>query len=325
MPFQSCLVRPPSMTVTTILLILFGAISIILGAIAWTRTTSLYLPFPTAIPATGTFLPMLTLLIPAINTLYNRSSSISKSRNTRNQSRITQIILVPLINALLVILPTIIITLSTTYLVPSDTQICGLERTWQAYFHNKNAPAIRTIQDTLQCCGLRSTRDRAWPFKDGKRYGDDACEVNLGYRRSCLAVWGQEERGVAGLVVGSVVVVFVMKVILHYYSTSRNRIESMQVFNSSSEIENRRGRSDPPLIGYRDDDHDDSTAAESNHGGEEDPGTRPRPALNGTSTGLDQDPWSQEGANGAGGDEQAGSNGPTVHPSGLGGSRPLLD
>lgn len=186
--------------------------SILTASIAWTRTTSLYLPFPTAIPATGTFLPMLTLLIPAINTLYNRSSSISKSRSTRNQSGTTQIILVPLINALLVILPTIIITLSTTYLVPSDTQICSLERTWQAYFHNKNAPAIRTIQDTLQCCGLRSTRDRAWPFKDGKRYGDDACEVNLGYRRSCLAVWGQEERGVAGLVVGSVVVVFVMKV-----------------------------------------------------------------------------------------------------------------
>lgn len=59
--------------------------------------------------------------------------------------------------------------------------------------------SIRTIQDQLQCCGLRSTRDKAWPFKDAN-HGDDACERTTGYTQSCLQPWSEQERRVAVLV-----------------------------------------------------------------------------------------------------------------------------
>ncbi|OKL64055.1 hypothetical protein UA08_00378 [Talaromyces atroroseus] len=99
---------------------------------------------------------------------------------------------------LLTILPTVIATLAATYVAPSDNR-CHLEQTWQSFYHNKDVRAIRTIQDQLQCCGLRSTRDRAWPFKDST-HGDNSCESTTGYRQSCLQPWSEQERRVAVLV-----------------------------------------------------------------------------------------------------------------------------
>jgi hypothetical protein len=73
---------------------------------------------------------------------------------------------------------------------------------------------------------------------------------------------------------------------------------------------------------------------ENHHSDEEDPGARtsgrPRLGWTGANVDSDQDRWRQEdsaskGTNGADGDDQDGSNGPAVHPSGLGGARPLLD
>lgn len=96
------------------------------------------------------------------------------------------------------ILPTVLATISATYIFPSDNN-CHLEQAWQTYYHNKDVNAIRSIQDRLQCCGLRSTRDRAWPFKD-RTHDDTACEQSIGYRQSCLAPWSDNERKVAVLV-----------------------------------------------------------------------------------------------------------------------------
>lgn len=110
----------------------------------------------------------------------------------------------------LTLVPGVIATLAATYLASSDNN-CNLEAAWQSYFRAKNANAIRTIQDSLQCCGLRSTHDRAWPFKDAN-HGDDACVAQLGYPRSCLAPWRETERGVAGMVFAAAVLVWGIKV-----------------------------------------------------------------------------------------------------------------
>lgn len=71
--------------------------------------------------------------------------------------------------------------------------------------------SIRTIQDQLQCCGLRSTRDRAWPFKDAN-HGDNACEGTTGYTQSCLQPWSEQERRVAVLVLVAAVLGWGIKV-----------------------------------------------------------------------------------------------------------------
>lgn len=57
--------------------------------------------------------------------------------------------------------------------------------------------------------------DRAWPFPHGKKedgFGPDQCKKVLGREVACGAVWGEEERKMAGVLVGVAVAVFVVKV-----------------------------------------------------------------------------------------------------------------
>jgi hypothetical protein len=114
------------------------------------------------------------------------------------------------------ILPTVLATISATYILPNDNN-CHLEQAWQTYYHNKDVNAIRSIQDRLQCCGLRSTRDRAWPFKDAT-HDDRACERSMGYKQSCLDPWSVNERKIAVLVFVAAVLGWGIKV---FKSTSR--------------------------------------------------------------------------------------------------------
>ncbi|OKO91123.1 hypothetical protein PENSUB_13112 [Penicillium subrubescens] len=64
-------------------------------------------------------------------------------------------------------------TLALAYLFPDRILSCNLDQQWQGFFQSKNSHAIRSIQDELQCCGLKSLHDRAWPFKD-QSHGDNA-------------------------------------------------------------------------------------------------------------------------------------------------------
>lgn len=57
------------------------------------------------------------------------------------------------------------------------------------------------MQDALECCGLRSVRDMAWPFQD-KTHGVDACVVRYGRQTACLDVWTKEAASVLGRFVG---------------------------------------------------------------------------------------------------------------------------
>ena len=41
---------------------------------------------------------------------------------------------------------------------------CSLENRWMARFRAHDGSRIRMIQDTLNCCGFNSVRDRAFPF-----------------------------------------------------------------------------------------------------------------------------------------------------------------
>jgi hypothetical protein len=52
----------------------------------------------------------------------------------------------------------------------------------------------------LHCCGLRSLHDRAWPFKD-RDHGDNTCEVQIGYKRSCFSPWKEQQQLTSSMVV----------------------------------------------------------------------------------------------------------------------------
>ncbi|KAL6229542.1 hypothetical protein BDW75DRAFT_235130 [Aspergillus navahoensis] len=162
---------------------------LLLVAFSWARTTGLYLPLPTWIPATTTLLTPLTLLIFVSFRLFFINAS--------QTSRIRFALPAPLLSHIHTILLTTLGTLALSYLFPSDILSCHLESQWQSFFQQKNAHVIRTIQDRFQCCGLRSIHDRAWPFKD--RTQDRLVEPWKGSQRG--ASWMVFAAVVAGLLV----------------------------------------------------------------------------------------------------------------------------
>ena len=112
---------------------------------------------------------------------------------------------------LLVIYETAIATLALTHVAPPSELVCGLERQWIALYSNKNAEAIRRIQEQFQCCGFRSVQDRAWPFPD-RSHTARACVEEFGRSSSCLGSWRQMEQVTGGLILLVAVVTFSLKV-----------------------------------------------------------------------------------------------------------------
>ncbi|KAL1989269.1 hypothetical protein VTN96DRAFT_31 [Rasamsonia emersonii] len=222
-----------STTVVVALLFLSTCVSVILGSIAWSRSVSLFLPFPVSLSASGTLLPVLTIItLLTTNIVLSRrnrkritaSNGTSTSNNNINndrpvtQSSTTTTIITFLIDQFFTLAPAVIATLAASYIFPSGStaDTCHLEETWQSYFRAKNADAIRTIQDALRCCGLRSIHDRAWPFKDAT-HGDDACAVQLGYRQSCLDPWSEVEKSTAWMVFVAAALAWLIKLGLTHF------------------------------------------------------------------------------------------------------------
>jgi hypothetical protein len=113
--------------------------------------------------------------------------------------------------ALQLIYESVMATLGLTYLVPTDAFNCGLEQQWLRLFSGKNGDAIRAIQDKHNCCGLRSTLDKAWPFPD-KTHKANACVVAFKRTKACLEEWRQDQQATAGLFLLAVLLVFAAKV-----------------------------------------------------------------------------------------------------------------
>lgn len=121
------------------------------------------------------------------------SSIIQNSRRFTTFKTIRFKILTVFIDLVHSILPTTVAALALAYLFPDSTLICRLDNQWQTYFNNKDSQPIRRIQDNQQCYGLKSARDRAWPFKDAK-HGYDAWIVQLGHKQNYFGAWRREEK-----------------------------------------------------------------------------------------------------------------------------------
>ncbi|BCS20507.1 uncharacterized protein APUU_20939S [Aspergillus puulaauensis] len=225
-------------------LVLASILSIALGALAWARTTSSFLPLPTWIPALATLLPILTPLVFAgTRLLFNTASH-----------RLTQPI--QILNHIHTILLTAIATIALSYIFPGNILSCHLEQQWQTYFHNKDAHAIRAIQDQYQCCGLRSIHDRAWPFK-GNDNGDNACELQFGYRQSCMVPWRGVQEGTSWMVFAAVLGISLVKIGFAQLSSRRASWMSSQFLGS----ERNRQRISGPGLEEGDDNEESSGEA----------------------------------------------------------------
>ena len=92
---------------------------------------------------------------------------------------------------------------------------CALREKWSEMFRNKAGGKIGQIQDVLQCCGYRGTRDMPFPFPSQERgVGIDECTRRFPERvgASCEEGWRSAERVVAGCVLGVAIGTFVWMV-----------------------------------------------------------------------------------------------------------------
>jgi len=177
-----------------------AVLAIILGAYAWSQSSRLFLPLPISLVATTTFLPIITgfLAIAATRAHWRRRCL------TDNNALPT------ILDQVLTIIPAVLATFALSYLAPA----CRLEEQWKDYFRSKNADAIRSIQDRLQCCGFNTIHDRAWPFPGGNVEG--TCESTLGYTRSCRMVWRSAEENAAAMVFLAAFLAWTLKLTLFY-------------------------------------------------------------------------------------------------------------
>lgn len=89
-------------------------------------------------------------------------------------------------------------------------------------YSHKRVERIKTIQDVFNCCGLKNSRDMAWPFPD-KTHTPRSCEETFGRTNGCLGQWKAEEQRVAGIQMAVVALVFLWQV----RPTSHSRITIM--------------------------------------------------------------------------------------------------
>lgn len=208
----------------------------VIAALAAHSSNRLNLPIPNALTTlTLALAPVAGLTIETSNALATALLDNPKARNAP-KSTIPPVFLPGTVTiALLLIYETVVATLAGTHIAPNAALICGLQERWHALFTAKDATAVRRIQDTFQCCGLRDASDMAWPFPDGG-HGADACLVRYGGDRAggCLEPWRAEEKRVGALMLVVAIGVFLWMVSIVSSPADCYTILTLQSRSSSS-------------------------------------------------------------------------------------------
>ncbi|CAO1598756.1 hypothetical protein XANCAGTX0491_002516 [Xanthoria calcicola] len=165
--------------------------------------------------------PIATLLLPILTALTIQSSrslllSNNNNNNTNNPpSKHTRSLprwLFPTLLLALTIYDTVLATLASTQLIPSDAQTCTLLTRWEHFFTTHDVDRIRRIQDTHRCCGFKTLRHMPWPFPDNN--GADACRDQYHRTRTCFGGWRGDLQLNAGAMLGVAVGCFLVKLFI---------------------------------------------------------------------------------------------------------------
>ncbi|KAF2273330.1 uncharacterized protein EI97DRAFT_161140 [Westerdykella ornata] len=206
-----------SKQVVTSVSIVYLVLVTALAAYATSRAKSLSIPIPDALSGLATALPIVAGLLLEAGYDFTRRVEQRRQRPKGNTPRPPLVIIV---NTLIFIYSTAVITLLGTHVAPSSGLRCGLDQRWRDLFTHKNADAIRAIQDAFNCCGYVNSHDQAWPFPD-KNHDQHACETAFGRTRGCLGPWRHEEQRVAGILMAVVAMVFVWQFAIIVTPTQR--------------------------------------------------------------------------------------------------------
>ena len=148
----------------------------------------LSLPIPPVITILTAVLPLLGFL-----NAYTHPTLLHGARSP-SAGRLGQL-LPTILQTLQALLAAVLATLLLEGAVPSRALDCLLEDRWLARFRAHDGGRIRQIQDSLDCCGFNSVRDRAFPFP-----GDtpSTCPETYGRSLACRGPWRQAMQGTAG-------------------------------------------------------------------------------------------------------------------------------
>ncbi|KAL6892326.1 hypothetical protein GGI43DRAFT_191691 [Trichoderma evansii] len=178
--------------------VLFG-----IAAVVHFHSAHLSLPVSSAIT-------ILTALLPIVSFL-NSFIYPSLLHSARNSSNPLHRLSPTILQTLQGLLTTILATLLFQNVVPSETVECLLDNQWMRMWRDHNAEAIRLIQDTLNCCGLNSVKDRAYPFP--KKGVTITCPEMFGRDLACRGPWKSALRSSTGTDFGVVVAVGLLQVL----------------------------------------------------------------------------------------------------------------
>lgn len=174
----------------------------ILTVLSYVQVTSGTLSLPLS---TGT--TVLTIILPIIaaaNVFF--TPLLHRFLQSRTRSLATQQLLPIALQVIQGILTVVLATLSAQGFVPGKLLECSLEGNWQRMYSAKDDQALQRIQDSFNCCGLRSTQDRDFPR-------NKQCLTTYPSRTiSCLDPWRAAEQRTAGLGFAAIVVVGVLQV-----------------------------------------------------------------------------------------------------------------
>lgn len=147
------------------------------------HANNLYLPI-------SLFTRVLAICLPIINgfAIYMTGSRSSKKLLPRRLRALVPTALSPALTVLFMF-DAVLVTLAGASLSPENLE-CAIERRWRFLFNTHNQKAIRSIQDALECCGLRTLVDQAWPFVPAT-----TCRESTGRTRACEPGWEGAERG----------------------------------------------------------------------------------------------------------------------------------
>ncbi|KAF2197308.1 hypothetical protein GQ43DRAFT_496428 [Delitschia confertaspora ATCC 74209] len=259
-----------------------------LAGYATSRSNKLSIPISSTLSGLTTLLPILSGLF--LEAGYDITRLNEKRRHVP-QDQIQRPPLVIVANTLIFIYSTVVITLLGTHAAPPPGLNCSLQERWTTLFRQKDAEAIRTIQDAFQCCGLMNAHDRAWPFPD-KTHDARACERQLERSKGCFGPWRAEEQRVAGMLMMAVGLVFLWQLTIIIAPTKPSswlsHVVPTRVSRLLADVEQGKtnGRNSRRAIDYH---YQDNVVAEANSDSDEESipsGRIEGPQTNGLSNGL---------------------------------------
>ncbi|KAI2777161.1 hypothetical protein F4815DRAFT_482182 [Daldinia loculata] len=186
------------------LAIAFPLVLLALAAVAiYVQVTSSNLSLPIS---TGT--TVLTIILPfiaAANIFYTPLlGQLFRQRVTSSPTLLRFLPVVPPV--LQAILTVVLATLAAEGFSSGQVIDCGLEGNWQRLWRAHDDRAIQRIQDTFNCCGLRSVVDRDSPRGRCEKLHDDRSN-------SCLVPWRATMQRSAGLEFGVAVAIGIVQLI----------------------------------------------------------------------------------------------------------------